>query len=218
MFFDMIGKYIIVSMVVVLVYGMDVLSTEIIKKFYKKDFIDSYLFQFWSLILFIIVWHFNSSKLSVFRVPNLLSLKNVLLIFISIIPTSIIVCGRKIRSSKPLEKFVDGMSMEVPQRLLVQNLFIVLGINTVIYGELTLGILLTALIWVQFIVIQEIIIKNKITFNVIPELIASFWFSIWVGILYSMTGNIVIAMGTHGLERIVAYGFQKLKDEGSISL
>jgi hypothetical protein len=129
----------------------------------------------------------------------------------AVVPTSLIVYKNKEKSSvsDPLKKFLDGVSMEIPQRLLIQNLFIVLGLNQVIYSELTLGILLNAAIWVQFIIIQEVIIEKKVSFAVIPELTASFWFSIWVGILYRVTGNIVIALFTHGLQRIVTYVFRK---------
>lgn len=51
--------------------------------------------------------------------------------------------------------------------------------------------------------------RKKISYKIVPEIIASFWFSIWVGILYSITGNIVVAMITHGLQRIVTYEIRK---------
>ena len=130
---------------------------------------------------------------------------------ICIMPTAIIVCiGRKYKPNEPFKmgNFLNGASMEIPQRLLVQNLFVVLGVNTIIYKSITLAILLNALIWVQFILIQEIISGNKITLKIIPEIIASFWFSIWVGVIYMDTGNILIAMLTHGLQRIITHGIR----------
>jgi hypothetical protein len=105
--------------------------------------------------------------------------------------------------------------MEIPQRLLVQNMLVVLNVNIIIYGSMTLGIFLNSLIWIQFIIVQEFICGRKITKKIMPEIIASAWFSIWVGILYSMSGNIIVPMITHGLERLVTYwlkqNFSKVK-------
>lgn len=46
---------------------------------------------------------------------------------------------------------------------------------------------------------------SRISSEIIFESIASFWFSIWVGIIYVDTGNILVVMLTHGLQRIVTY-------------
>ncbi len=161
------------------------------------------LFQFWSLILFTIVWLIWPSKINVFNSHNLINIQNLGLVLISAIPTSIIIYKTKTSFSEPWKKILNGATMEIPQRLLIQNVFVVLGLNKVIYGGLTLGILLNAIIWMQFIIIQEILNKGKISFKILPEILASFWFSIWVGILYSITGNIVITMFAHGLQRFI---------------
>jgi len=214
MFLDLVIKYIAISIIICFLSGVNTLLTIVIDKFYKDRFKGRDLFQFWSLILFLIVWYLNPSKISVLKTHNLFNLSNIALIIISVIPTSIIVYKSGVKSSDPLKKFLNGASMEIPQRLLVQNLFIILGLNKVIYGELTLGIFLNAMIWVQFIIIQEVMINKKITFEIVPEITASFWFSIWVGMLYSITGNIAIAMFTHGLQRIVTYIFrEKLRNK-----
>ncbi len=209
MFFDIILKYVIVSIVICFLYGMQVLSVSIIKKISKDKLKGSYLFQFWSLVLFIIVWKLYPEKISIFDTHNLWEMKNIVLILICVIPTSIIAYqGKKYKPKKPfkMENFLNGASMEIPQRLLVQNLFIVLGINMVIYGPITLAIFLNAIIWVQFIIIQEMMEGNRVSFKIIPEITASFWFSIWVGIIYGITGNIVVAMLSHGLQRFCTYG------------
>jgi len=97
----------------------------------------------------------------------------------------------------------DGMAMEVLMRLLVQNLFLIVGATTVVFGEVNLAILLTALIFPQFMLIQDKFQRNPITLKLLPEIIASIWFSIWVGVLYFTTGNILLPMIAHGLERLL---------------
>lgn len=201
-----IFKYICVSVLISLIFGATVFLSSIIKKEFKNDYIIRYLFQLWSLLLFIIIWIYLKPNISIFSTLNLLSLKNLLLIIMTIIPTSIIAYqGRKMKPRKTFifRDFLNGASMEIPQRLLVQNLFIILGANHVVFYSLSLDILLNAIIWVEFILVQEVIQGKKITSAILPEVIASFWFSIWVGILYKDTGNIIIPMLVHGLQRIL---------------
>lgn len=201
-----IFKYICVSVLISLIFGATVFLSSIIKKEFKNDYIIPYLFQLWSLLLFIIIWIYLKPNISIFSTLNLLSLKNLLLIIMTIIPTSIIAYqGRKMKPRKTFifRDFLNGASMEIPQRLLVQNLFIILGANHVVFYSLSLDILLNAIIWVEFILVQEVIQGKKITSAILPEVIASFWFSIWVGILYKDTGNIIIPMLVHGLQRIL---------------
>lgn len=208
MIINIVLKYIMISIVICLLYGIQVLSTNVIIKYYKKSFKGSYLFQFWSLIFFIIVWKMNPSTINFLEMRSLWNFKNIVLILICVLPTSIIAYQvKKYKPNNPFKigNFLNGASMEIPQRLLVQNLFIVSGVNTVIYGPITLSILVNALIWVQFIIVQEVMNGNRISSKIIFESIASFWFSIWVGIIYVNTGNIVVAMLTHGLQRIVTY-------------
>ncbi|WP_432663431.1 hypothetical protein R9X47_22970 [Wukongibacter baidiensis] len=208
MFFTTILKYVVVSIVICLLYGIQVFSASMIKKISNDKFKGSYLFQFWGLVLAIILWKLYPEKIFIFNTHNVWKLKNIVLILICVIPTSIIAYhGKKDKPKKTfnIENFLNGASMEIPQRLLVQNLFVVLGIDGAIYGPVTLAILLNAIIWVQFIIIQEIMEGKKVSFNIIPEITASFWFSIWVGIIYGITGNIVVAMLTHGLQRFCTY-------------
>lgn len=208
MIINIVLKYIMISIVICLLYGIQVLSTNVIIKYYKESFKGSYLFQFWSLIFFIIVWKMNPSTINFLEMRSLWNFKNIVLILICVLPTSIIAYQvKKCKPNNPFKigNFLNGASMEIPQRLLVQNLFIVSGVNTVIYGPITLSILLNALIWVQFIIVQEVMNGNRISPPIIFESIASFWFSIWVGIIYVNTGNIVVAMLTHGLQRMVTY-------------
>lgn len=201
-------RYVVVSVVISFIFGATISSSLLIKKAFKKDFISPYLFQFWSLVFFIMILSYFKPSIQILNIYSLWNWKNVLLFFLAVFPTSAITYqGNKLKPTNPMkvDDFFKGASMEIPQRLLVQNLFVILGVNMVIYGSLTLDVFLNSLIWIQFIIVQKIINGNKISLSVAPEIIASFWFSIWVGILYNETGNIVIPMMAHGLQRIITY-------------
>ena len=205
---SIILKYILISILISFIFGTTVLTDKVTRKFNRGKLISPYLFQLWSLLIFIVIWCFNKSKIEIFEVSRLTRWSNVFLMIIAVIPTSIIVnWGGKSKKNAPfsIANFLNGASMEIPQRLLVQNMFVILNCNISIYGSARLGIFLNALIWVQFIIVQEFICGKKITKKTIREIIASAWFSIWAGLLYSITGNIIISMVTHGLERIAAH-------------
>lgn len=188
-----------------LLFGITVLSSIIIKKAFKIDNGVPCLFQIWSLILFLIIYLSLKPNISILNTYNLFNLKTLLLFIIAIVPTSIISSqNKRSRSTKSkMLQFIDGASMEIPQRLLAQNLFVILGVNSIVIYSLSLDILLNAIIWVEFILIQEMLQGKKLTRRLIPEVTASLWFSIWVGILYISTGNIIMPMLAHGLQRIL---------------
>lgn len=204
----LILKYILVSLLISIIFGLTLLSHKAIIKLNRYDFLTPYFFQLWSLLIFIILYFYYEPKIKIFEVTNLATFKNILLIIISVIPTSFIVyLGNPVKPNKKfgLTNFLNGVSMEIPQRLLIQNMFTLLNLDIIIYGSITLPILLNAIIWVQFIIVQEIINGRKVSKKILPEIISSIWFSIWVGILYSISGNILLPMLTHGLERTTAY-------------
>lgn len=100
---------------------------------------------------------------------------------IAVIPTSVIVyLGNTSRTKKLLRlvDFINEAPMEIPQRLLVLNMFVVLNINIIIYGSRTLAIVLNSLIWVQFIIVQEFICGRKVTKKIMSGIIALAWLSI----------------------------------------
>lgn len=212
MIINLIHKYIVISILISLIFGATVFSSFMIKKLSKQDRVVPYLFQFWSLMVFIMIWKAYKPDIQVFDFSNLLTCRNILLIFLAVVPTAIIAYhGSKIKpmDSFGLRNFLDGASMEIPMRLLVQNLFVIWGINRIIYKSISLDILMNAIIWVQFIIVQQIVQGKIITRAILPEVIASFWFSIWVGILYKDTGNIIVPMFVHGLQRMVTYNIRK---------
>ena len=208
MVFSIIVKYISISILISLIFGLTILSYKTASKIDRGKFLSPYFFQLWSLFIFIVVWFFYKSKVEIFKVSKLANWHNITLMLIAIIPTSFIVYLDNTARTKKLSMladFINGASMEIPQRLLVQNMFVILNVNTIIYGSITLAIALNSLIWVQFIILQEFICGRKVTKKIILAAVASAWFSIWVGILYSISGNIIISMITHGFERMVTH-------------
>lgn len=106
MIINIVLKYIMISIVICLLYGIQILSTNVIIKFYKKSFKDSYLFQFWSLIFFIMVWKVNPSHIYFLEIHRLWNFKNIVLILICVLPTSII--AYQVKKYKPKNLFKIG--------------------------------------------------------------------------------------------------------------
>jgi len=166
----------------------------------------SFILAFLSgLAVFILSFYYPDS----FPVANKISVgesRNLILLLVAVLPAAIITVLFKPQSNAKLPLVIniaDGMAMELLMRLLVQNLFLIAGATTVVFGEVNLAILFTALIFPQFMLIQDKFQRNPITLKILPELIASMWFSIWVGVLYFTTGNILLPMIAHGLERLL---------------
>lgn len=204
MVISIILKYFLISILISLIFGALVLSNKITYKIKKGEFLRPYFFQLLSLLIFIVIWIFNKSKIEIFEIGKLFNWNNVAIMLLAIIPTSDIASlSKEARTNKLPIDFIHGSSMEIPQRLLIQNMFVIFNVNIVIYRSITLAIILNSLIWVQFIIVQELISGRKITKKLFPSIIASAWFSIWAGILYSVSGNIIVPMITHGVERMV---------------
>lgn len=108
----------------------------------------------------------------------------------------------KVTVNDTIKSALGGMAMEIPQRLFVQNVFLVTGGAILKYGGFNLAVLLTALVWVQFIAVERVICQGKLTKDDYLEMIASFWFSIVVGIIYNITGVIWMTMIAHAIQRV----------------
>lgn len=171
-----------------------------------------------SLIAVCLLKIFYFESFSIIGTGKLLKWQIVALVIISAFPAAILAFLAKPKqlSNRPLKiNITTGMAMEIPMRLLVQNLFNIFGAATVLYGSMTLSVFLTAIIWVQFIIIQEIMMRRPLNLKVTLEIAASIWFSIWAGVLYLNTGSIVVTMITHGIERWIAYEMRRAQGKKS---
>lgn len=211
MIIKVLSAYMLVTATIILIYGLMMLSVGVVKKLSRGSCNGNYLFQLWGLVIVLIIYSLYPSNINFFQTENIFTWNTLFLIIMSVIPTSLIVMYREgTNPLKPfsIKHFLDGASMEIPQRLLSQNLLIIFCENIFKFKALPLMVILNGFIWVQFILIQEIIIYRKISIKIMPDIISSFWFSIWIGIFYMYTGNIIIVMLTHGLERYTAYSLR----------
>lgn len=208
--FSVLMIYLLAFLVAGLIFGLTFLTGIMIYKMSNKKYKGSYLFQFWGFIAFVVIYMLYPDMIRVTNFKNVFRLQNFLLMIVAALPINIYFYYKGIRlqisGTKAVVAFFDGISMEIPQRLFMQNLFLVMTLGSVILKDSTWAVLLNALIWVQCILVQEFLIGERKYKKVVPELITSFWFSIWIGILYFSTGNILLPMITHGLLRIFPYG------------
>src|SRR5690606_2234325 len=105
-----------------------------------------------SLIVVCLLKVFYFKSFSIIGTVQLLRWQVVTKIIISAVPAAILAFLAKPRqtSNRSLKvNMATGMVMEIPMRLLVQNLFNIFGATSLLYGSLTLSILLTAIIWSQ---------------------------------------------------------------------
>lgn len=133
---------------------------------------------------------------------------NVFIACITVVLTSFIISftsGRKLKTGKALfQSGIDGMLMEVPQRLMMQ---------TFLWGMLQIfhikdagryAILCNAIVWCISILIQYIISKERLEKNAILEILASFVFSIGVGYIFYQNCFIILPMAAHFCERMLS--------------
>jgi len=130
-----------------------------------------------------------------------------------VITTAIITRKKSIKHKKGKDMLlwgVDGLLMEIPQRLMMQSF---------VYGMLKLlgvsplnlyTIIATAFIWCMGIAMQIFLFKKQFDEDVIFDILSSLVFSLGIGYVYQQTGLIIISMIAHFCERIFScYIFSK---------
>lgn len=99
---------------------------------------------------------------------------------------------------------IDGVLMEIPQRLMMQSFVWYILRKYGIKDALYLSIPVTSSIWCVSIVIQNMIFKIKFNIQTAREIIASAFFSIGVGYILAETMCIMFPMMAHFSERIIS--------------
>ena len=95
---------------------------------------------------------------------------------------------------------LDGVCMEIPQRMMMQ------------WGlDLYLSMPVTAFVWCISICIQCLICKLKFDRKIVIEIAASFLFSMGAGLLLLKSGFIGLPMAGHFLERILSTIIRKIR-------
>lgn len=104
---------------------------------------------------------------------------------------------------------LDGVCMEIPQRMMMQTFSGVLFMH---WGlDLYLSIPVTAFAWCISICIQCLICKLKFDRKIAIEIAASFLFSMGAGLLLLKSGFIGLHMAGHFLERILSTIIRKIR-------
>lgn len=159
------------------------------------------------------------SKRTMFHVSSIADWVSWLTILLTVFLVCLIIRNRpvkRIESRKDLlADGINGIFMEIPQRLMMQTFLWYLLECLEAENAGYLAILLTAVVWCAGIVIQGMISKNTGR-GMVVELAASFIFSIGVGYALFRTELIVFTMAAHFLERTAGYRIrvfrQKQKD------
>ncbi|BCN32657.1 hypothetical protein [Anaeromicropila herbilytica] len=194
--------YFVASFLAFIIFGAQIIVSNTFEKIKVQSKLTQYISQILSLVAFLVMYKVSSVKIPVLNLTGVISIKSVTLLIITVIVTAFIVSSCKKERHNLFEWFIGGVLMEIPQRLFMQTFFMIVlsGVENGYY----IAILLNAILWVQFIILQEIISGSKINRVVIMDSISSAFFSIGVGLLYVQTGCILMTMLAHGLERIVS--------------
>lgn len=204
--------YIIASLIVSLIFGIQVVVLNIFNKSGYRTILSKYNFQFLFLIGFCIMYLISPVKISIFNFYGVLSLKNILIFTITVVITSFIVSFEKSDKHDGLvEWFIQGVAMEIPQRLFMQTFFMIVLANMQIKNSNLVAIIMNTIIWIQFIIVQDFMNGKKINKTGLLKILSSVCFSLGVGALYVSTGSIMVTMIAHGAERILSQklGYRK---------
>ncbi|MDD4113611.1 MAG: hypothetical protein PHC56_11380 [Herbinix sp.] len=143
-----------------------------------------------------------------FQASGIHDIKVYFTAFLTVLITIVIVAFKKTTKSRKGKDLllwgIDGMLMEIPQRLMMQSfVYGILKLLGVLYLTLY-TVIATALIWCLAIGMQTVLSKKTFSKDVFIDVLASFVFSLGIGYVYQQTGFILISMIAHFSERIVS--------------
>lgn len=153
------------------------------------------------------------SRLQLFKMENVVDWKSWLVVGATALITAAVVSINESDNIPPGRKMLwyalDGVMMEVPQRMMMQT-FVCLLLD--MWGmDIVFSVLVTAIVWCISICIQCVIMKRRFDKAVVIELLSSFIFSVCVGVVLIRTELIVFTMVAHFMERIVSTEIRRRK-------
>lgn len=196
--------YIIASLSFMVLFGFQYLTGILLGKLKIIIIPEQYLLQFWCLIAFVFLYIFGGLNGRVLRFDHIFSWNNLIYLFIAVIPCSFMISSKKDEVHKKGRRLLLGISMEIPQRLLMQNFLYFLLEEFTANDIRWLPVVLNALVWAQFILLQEKMLGKKFTRSTLADVASSVWFSLFAGMLYETGGNILLPMLAHGCERLLS--------------
>lgn len=99
---------------------------------------------------------------------------------------------------------LEGLMMEIPQRVLMQNFIFALLAYWNVDNSNIWCIVVNANIWCLGILVQALIMKQKLHKALFIEILSSFIFSIGIGYVFIKTELILLPMIAHFAERIIS--------------
>lgn len=198
--------YILLSLVIGfalsgILFGLTVVLSNIRAKVVRQ-----FLMPIISIIPAIIL--FKITRVNMFNLYNLfdgiswiiLIITNIIVIKFVTLNSSNLLLSRK----EILVNGLEGLMMEIPQRVLMQNFVFSLLLYWKVANSNLWCILVNANIWCMGILVQALIMKRKLHKTLFIEILSSFIFSIGVGYVFIRTELILLPMIAHFAERIIS--------------
>lgn len=186
-------------------FGLNLITGVLIQKL-KIRWLSCFSSLFASIIpVFIIasVWGIYPVQIS--------GLHNITVYFVAIatvVITSAIIARKKSTGYKNGKELLlwglDGLLMEIPQRLMMQSFIYGILSSEGIPSLSLYTVLATALVWCLGILAQALLSKERFNNDLLIDIISSFVFSLGIGYVYQKTGLIVVSMIAHFCERILS--------------
>lgn len=175
----------------------------------KINFLAKYSVLFSALFPTILILKY--STLDLWNVKSVLNWRNWLTVFAIAAITAWIVSRNKVehlpRGKELFQYALDGIMMEIPQRMMMQSFVYTLLLAN--GRSVLLAPVITAVIWCISICIQCVIMQQSFDKNMAYELLSSFVFSVGVGYVLMRTEFIGFTMMAHFLERIFSTWIRK---------
>lgn len=163
----------------------------------KSKILERYSVIAASVIPLVFILKYN--RLELWNYHSLADWKNWMILAVTVLLSAIVIsinqvaeipCGKEL-----LLYALDGVCMEIPQRMMMQTFSGVLFMH---WGlDLYLSIPVTAFAWCISICIQCLICKLKFDRKIVIEIAASFLFSMGAGLLLLKSGFIGLPMAGH---------------------
>lgn len=193
-------------------FGIRILF-ELLAKATKNNIISRFSTVLAAIVPTIIISKYSS--LYMWNVKSIIDWKSWCIVVVTVLLTAIIVSMKK-PSKLPKGKVlvwyaVDGVMMEVPQRMMMQSFVCVLFEMWDV--DVIYSVFVTAIVWCISICIQHVIVREKFDKNLCIELLSSFVFSVGIGIVLVRTELILFTMVAHFMERLASTWIRRKRED-----
>lgn len=196
--------YALATAAVLAAFGLSAALAALMKRPGLKRAAGGYAFPLFGLAGFVALCLASPVSLNVFRLDSLWSARNGLLFLAAAVPSAVLVSLKAEKRGSVAGRVLQGIAMELIQRLFTQNLLFAVLVQCGVTHAHVISIVANAVLWMQFVLLQDIVTTHKIGVSVLPDLFATALFSVFAGFLYLYSGNIALPMLAHAAERLLA--------------